>query len=144
MASERPVGRPKGKSNNGAMVTLAKGKPWETQESREVLRDRERTVDEQGNRHIEWLKDDSTMENNRMVRQYKTLGYDIKDHGEYLEAIIPDSVYRKNIEAKQHQDGIDRVSRARAVVQRRPDAEGIYDVDTDPNELEPLSPEDLK
>lgn len=90
-------------------ITLARGSAWQTSVDAEEIRLREGTVDEKGMRNIEYVKDDSGSMNRATCLAYEKMGYTRSDKGDYIIFSIPDDVYKKKIEAKQHEMGLKQV-----------------------------------
>ena len=111
MATEAPPqtkGQRVAKQNR---VLLAKGEKWQRWVDAEDIRLAESTVDENGVRHIEFVKDDKESYNRQQMRNYQKLGYKIEDMGYYYDCTIPNSEYLSKIEKKQHDQGLAQVSR---------------------------------
>lgn len=111
MAVEYPAPTAKERQRKANMVVLARGERWARKADPEAIRLSEGTVDENGIRHIEFVKDDQGAYNRQQIRNYEKLGYEKKDMGDYIDLSISDKVYRETVEANQHSMGIARVQK---------------------------------
>jgi len=111
MAVEHMPPTAKQKQAKQNRVILARGEKWQRAVDPEEIRLAEGTVDENGIRHIEFVKDDQGAYNRQQMRNYQKLGYERTDHVDYVDMSIPDSVYKEKIESAQHATGIARVQK---------------------------------
>lgn len=92
-------------------ILLARGEKWQKWVDAEDIRLTEATVDENGIRHIEFMKDNNDAYNRSQLRNYEKMGYTIEDKEYYYDVTIPDAVYREKIEKPNQEKGIRQVTR---------------------------------
>lgn len=132
MASERAPRR--------QMVTLASGMPWARQVDAEDIRRAEGTVDEKGMRVIRMLKGDAVSDRQRLV-DMKAKGYEVKTEEFEYVLTIPDAKYRKEIEAKQHSEGLRRVQ-GTVAISPEDKADGFFESSLTQTDV-PMTPEEI-
>lgn len=111
MATEAPPKTQAEKAKTKNRVLLARGEKWQRWVDAEDVRLTESTIDENGIRNIEFVKDDQESYNRQQIRGYEKMGYTVTDKGYYYVCSIPDSVYRETIEKVQHERGVAQVRR---------------------------------
>lgn len=111
MASEAPPKTAGDRVKKQNRIMLARGEKWQRWVDAEDIRLAESTVDENGMRNIEFVKDDKESYNRQQIRNYERMGYTVTDKGYYFVCSIPDDIYRNTIEKAQHERGLRQVTK---------------------------------
>lgn len=111
MATESMAPTVKDKQIKANRIKLAVGEKWATSEDAEVVRLREGSVDEAGMRHIEFVKDESGANNRQQCMNYRKLGYEVRDMGDYYDCVISQEQYLVNKKTLVEDPAFARVQR---------------------------------